>query len=280
MGNSVNLEELTGQELVDRFHVSEISQRRFVREYFLNNRPVIIQGATSGWTAASWNLGNLSQYIPDQMVSVRNNKSGVLFDANTMDFESADMPLHQYLHMLRTGANSTPMYLAQTNLARLMYRPERCLPRLEYMRASDYLLQSNIWVGTPGLATPCHYDFAHNFYHQICGHKQITLFSPHDSARLYPNPKIPAISLVDVAAPDHAQFVDFKHATPLQFVVNPGDSVFIPAGWWHYVASTYDNNISINQWFLRLWSRNTQQLQMIPPMLNHAFRHIFLSRNR
>ena len=280
MGNSVKLEVLSGQELIDRRHVSDVSPQRFVRDYFLPNRPLIIEGATAGWTAASWTLDNLSQYLPDQKVSVRNNQSGVLFDANTMAFEATDMPLHQYPHLLRTGANRTPMYLAQTNLARMVYRPERYVPRLDYLRTADYHLQSNIWVGTPGLATPCHYDFAHNFYHQIYGHKQITLFAPEDAAGLYPNPKIPAISLVDVAAPDLDRFPAFSRATPIQFVVSPGDSVFIPAGWWHYVASTYDNNISINQWFLRLWSRNTQQLKMIPPMLNHAFRHMFLSENR
>ena len=99
MGNSVKLEVLTGQELIDRRHVSDVSPQRFVRDYFLPNRPLIIEGATAGWTAASWTLDNLSQYLPDQKVSVRNNQSGVLFDANTMAFEATDMPLHQYLHL-------------------------------------------------------------------------------------------------------------------------------------------------------------------------------------
>ena len=53
MGNSVKLEVLTGQELIDRRHVSDVSPQRFVRDYFLPNRPLIIEGATAGWTAAS-----------------------------------------------------------------------------------------------------------------------------------------------------------------------------------------------------------------------------------
>ena len=280
MGKTVVLEELLQGELIERVHASEFTRRRFIQDFFMRSKPLIIEGATADWKASSWTLDNVSQYIPDQSVSVRNKPDGVLFDANSMAHEAVDIPLHQYLHLLRSGKNETPMYLAQTNLAGLLSNPEIYAPRFKYLRRADYLLQTNIWIGTPGLATPCHYDFAHNFYHQICGHKHITLFSPEDSARLYPNPKIPAISLVDVASPDAEKFPDFKNTRPLQFVVGPGDSVFIPAGWWHYVASTYDNNISINQWYLRLWSRNTHQLKMIPPMIAHGIKHLLASRKR
>lgn len=254
-------------EQIERVAAAELSVDRFVSHYFLRNKPLIIEGATSDWRASSWNLDNISQYLPDRTVNVRNNSSGVLFDANNMAHQSLDMQLHQYLHLLRTGQNQTPMYLAQTNLANMVHDPEFYVPRFRYLRAADYLLQTNIWIGTPGLATPCHYDFAHNFYHQICGHKHITLFAPEDGACLYPNPRIPAISLVDVASPDTERFPEFVRSRPLQFVVGPGDSVFIPAGWWHYIASTYDNNISINQWYLRLWSRNTQQIRMVPSLI-------------
>jgi ribosomal protein L16 Arg81 hydroxylase len=275
MGNQVSLDAFATTESISRVHGDDLSRSQFIKQYFLPNKPVIIQGANASWPVAGWELDDVISAIPDQLVSVRNNASGRLFDPETMGHQKAEMQLHEFIRCIQSGENTTPLYMAQTNLDDLVEHVADYVPRFHYLRRLDYLLQTNIWIGTPGLATPAHFDFAHNFFHQISGHKQITLFSPEDSARLYPNPSIPMISLVDVGSPDANRFPDFAAANPIQFVVNPGDSVFIPCGWWHYIASTYDNNISINQWFLRMWSRNTQQLGMIPPLVGHTLKHLW-----
>lgn len=134
MGKTVALDGLLQGELIDRVRASDLTSQAFIDHYFLPSRPLIIEGATAEWRAACWTLNNISQYLPDQMVSVRNNVSGVLFDANSMAHQSVDMPLHQYLHLLRTGSNTTPMYLAQTNLAGLIHNPEFYVPRFRYLR--------------------------------------------------------------------------------------------------------------------------------------------------
>ena len=274
MGNQIKLDGFVTSEAISRVKYSEFSRAEFIEHVFLQNKPLIIEGGTAGWPAARWNLNTIVQDIPDQQVQVRNNRSGRLFNPETMAHDKAEMSLHEFINTIEEGKNETPLYMAQTDLAGLVLKPQDYIGRFPYLRRSDYLLQTNLWIGTPGLATPAHYDFAHNFYHQICGHKHITLFAPEDTRHLYPNPRIPLVSLVDVASPDVERFPEFKQSNPLSFVVGPGESVFIPAGWWHYIASTYDNNISINQWFLRLWSRNTSQLAMIPPLLAIAFRHL------
>jgi len=274
MGNQIKLDGFVASEAISRVQYSDFPRAKFIEHVFLHNKPLIIEGGTADWPAASWNLQNIVQDIPDQQVQVRNNRSGRLFDPENMAHDKTQMSLHEFVDTIRQGKNETPLYMAQTNFAGLVQNPLDFIKRYPYLRRMDYLLQSNLWIGTPGLATPAHYDFAHNFYHQISGHKHITLFAPEDTCFLYPNPAIPLVSLVDVASPDVERFPEFKLSNPISFVVGPGESVFIPAGWWHYIASTYDNNISINQWYLRLWSRNTSQLRMIPPLVAAALRHL------
>lgn len=264
---------------IDRVRASELPLRRFVTDYFIRNRPVIIERAIDDWPAAQWTFSNIHDHIPDQMVSVRNHASGKLFDEQNMAQSMSRVMLHEFLAQISAGKNTTPLYLAQTSLSQLLPPPQRQVMRFPYLRRYDYLARTNLWIGTPGLATPAHFDFTHNFYMQIDGHKEITLFAPEDSEYLYPNPRFPVVSRVDIGQPDLNVFPEFSNACPLTFMIGPGDTVFIPARWWHYIVSCYDNNIAINQWFLRLWSRNLTQAQMVPPLMAHTL-SVLLGRNR
>jgi hypothetical protein len=37
----------------------------------------------------------------------------------------------------------------------------------------------------------------------------------------------------DVVHPDLQRFPLFAHATPLRFTLSPGDTLYMPNGWWH-----------------------------------------------
>ena len=40
---------------------------------------------------------------------------------------------------------------------------------------------------------------------------------------------------------------DFQHARPYEVVLHPGDVLYVPRHWWHFVESL-DTSISINCW--------------------------------
>ncbi len=259
---------------IAQYSASELSQSEFISEFFLKNRPVIIKDAISNSRASAWTVQSIKKDIPNQKVQIRNHASGKLFNAKDMSQEKTEMDLYEFLDVIESGNYSVPLYLAQTELKNLLPNFSDYIGRFPYLRKWDYLLQTNIWIGTPGLATPAHYDLSHNFYQQIRGHKRVTLFSPEDSPYLYINPKVPLVSSVDVGNPDLNKFPNFAKATPIQFILGPGDSVFIPARWWHFIESTDDNAISINQWFLRVWSRNTNQIKLISFLLGFIVKQI------
>ena len=77
---------------------------------------------------------------------------------------------------------------------------------------------STLWVGSEGAYTPCHYDtYGCNLVAQVWGRKKWTLFSPSDSACLYPT-RVPyeessVFSEVNVACPDLERHRDFTNAT-------------------------------------------------------------------
>ncbi len=53
------------------------------------------------------------------------------------------------------------------------------------------------------------------------------------------------LSQMDVDNFDEVRFPLFKKATEYRVVIHPGEMLFIPRGWWHYVRSL-DKSISVS----------------------------------
>jgi hypothetical protein len=67
---------------------------------------------------------------------------------------------------------------------------------------------------------------------QVHGRKEWVLFAPEDSPYLYAN----GTRLSVVATPDNpdlGRYPLFARATPIRFVQEPGEAVYLPALWWH-----------------------------------------------
>ncbi|XP_071491094.1 uncharacterized protein [Diadema antillarum] len=112
--------------------------------------------------------------------------------------------------------------------------------------------QSTIWIGSEGASTPCHQDtYGFNLVAQIAGRKRWRLFPPSQTELMYPT-RLPyeessIFSAINVTTPDLSRHPKFSRATPFVVDLCPGDVLFVPNHWWHYVESL-DTSISINCW--------------------------------
>jgi hypothetical protein len=88
-----------------------------------------------------------------------------------------------------------------------------------------------VLVGPAGALSRLHFDAlsTHAYLGQFYGTKRCVLFSPADSPYLYGGQ-------VDPGAPDLEKFPLYAQATPFECVLQPGELVFMPANWWHYVV--------------------------------------------
>lgn len=101
-------------------------------------------------------------------------------------------------------------------------------PRLPYGSA--------LWLGPAGTITPLHHDTSNILFCQIDGRKRIVLAPPWatallDTARgVYNDRTLEDLSRDGIAS--------------VEVVVEPGESLFIPAGWWHDVRAV-DASVSL-----------------------------------
>jgi histone arginine demethylase JMJD6 len=115
--------------------------------------------------------------------------------------------------------------------------PSALIPRMAMGQAANY----EIFFGSPGGAFPyVHYDYMglHAFINQLVGEKEFIVVPPWQTEFLYPDPANPWVSRVrDLKNPDLREFPLAAKATVLSFIVGPGETMFIPNGWWHTTVS-------------------------------------------
>lgn len=96
---------------------------------------------------------------------------------------------------------------------------------------------------------------------QVAGYKYVRVLAPSEAKHLYPYGGAEVIAtsgryvgqrnvsqVDDIESPDVARFPLAPEADYVDVVLGPGDSLYMPSGWWHYVRSLTPS-ISVNFWF-------------------------------
>ncbi|KAK9823201.1 hypothetical protein WJX72_001067 [[Myrmecia] bisecta] len=111
----------------------------------------------------------------------------------------------------------------------------------------------NLWMSTSGARSSLHNDPYQNLLCVVRGRKAVTLFSPAMTPWLYPMPiwgESPNHSAVNFAAPDLQQHPLYAQALlgKQVAVLEAGDALFIPEGWWHQIDSA-GVTMAVNFWW-------------------------------
>lgn len=126
----------------------------------------------------------------------------------------------------------------------------------------------NAWLGLKSTKTPLHTDPYHNILCPVVGYKYVRLYPRRETHRLYPRGtdeegiNMQNTSQVDMSSSWSSgglseiedvgvtteEFPPFRGAECVEGVLKPGDSLYVPLGWWHYVESL-TTSFSVSFWW-------------------------------
>lgn len=226
---------------------SGLSFKMFMDEYIFPNRPVILTDASKDWKAYQF-------FTPDFF---KKN-----FPEKKASIKGKEYLLGQYIDMMLASTADNPApYPFKIDLDRNFNELiEYVQPDFEVMRKNRLkspLFKNGLipqastlevfFGGAAGWFPYIHYDLygLYAIVTQVYGHKEFILYKPEEEKYMYPDPENPWKSTIkDYHQPDYEKYPLFKNANPISDVVAPGETVFVPKGWWH-TARSLEPTISI-----------------------------------
>jgi hypothetical protein len=192
--------------------------------------PVVVTDLASDWPALQrWTPEQLSERYGERRVRVYDASFGAPGRQYMGSIDS--MRFADFLHETQTRGRDLRMFLY--NLSRQI--PELLddvqLPEVGLRFSRQFVFS---FFGCRGSTTPLHYDIDMGdvLHTVIRGRRRIRLFAPGDAAVLYRHP-FTVRSYVDLDSPDLARFPALEKARGYEVVLEPGETLYMPCGWWH-----------------------------------------------
>lgn len=242
----------------------------FEARYLRGFRPVVLTDFAADWPARErWAPARLKERFGSLMVEVQTGREDDPEFEENKDAHREQVRFGDFLDRIvaaDAGGDTNDCYLTANN--ELLKRPEFAslledigtLP--PYLRRDRLAGSAFFWVGPRGSNTPLHHDTVMLFHAQLIGRKRWRLVSPLETPNVYNHHGV--FSPVDLDAPQDPRHPRMKGVRVLEVVVEAGETLFLPLGWWHQVSGLA-TSVSIS--LTNLDVRNDYRFQ--DPVLRH-----------
>ncbi|KAL4239338.1 Cupin superfamily protein [Mactra antiquata] len=238
---------------------------RFVDLVNRKCRPLVFKHAVIDWSE-KWTLDSISKLLGDKQIKCKIS----VIQSEEFQWETeclhVEITMTQYIDWLHDRVNTdNPLRLFDRNKfsCYIDYKYMKELFQdhpdvLKYVSWGNFGLDdrdgndSTIWIGSHGAYTPCHQDtYGFNLVAQLHGRKRWYMFDPSQTEYMYPT-RIPyeessIYSEVNIRYPDLNKHPRFQKSTPYIVDLEPGDVLYVPRHWWHFVECL-ESTITINTW--------------------------------
>lgn len=247
--------------------VNNVTREVFDRDIRAASRPVIMRNLVGHWPAVKAGQTSpqgLGVYIKSQASNAPTPTyigppeiKGRYFyspDMSGFNFTKRNIPLLPTIDKLISQLEDDApigIYAGATSTANSA--PD--FGKTNEMPLVDRDVEPLMWVGNSARIAP-HFDTDENIACCVAGSRKFLLFPPEQLKNLYVGPLDrtmagPPASFIDPRHVDLETYPAFETAIASAMVADlqPGDALYIPCLWWHYVESEGPLNVLVNYWW-------------------------------
>lgn len=221
--------------------VQTISAEQFKKNYYQTNIPLVVKDLAKDWPAyTKWNWSYFKQLVGNKKVGLYNNiKSDAYTPINTADDYKT---FGEYIDMVSNGPAAWRIFLFNI----FDHAPEliKDFTWPEHLMKGFVKKYPMLFTGGATSITHMHFDIdvSHILHTQFIGKKRVLLFPYQEQHKLYRKP-FEVLSLADFSnysdetksKLDFEKFPALKLAKGYEVILEHGDTLFMPAGYWHHM---------------------------------------------
>jgi hypothetical protein len=216
-----------------------ISREEFLERYYAANRPVILtdlRGTDS--PVLRWSPAHLRERFGHQRIEIMTGRDADPEFELHSERHRSEVLFAEFLESL-VSMRGNDRYLVANNHFLEKLDDQELLDDLAvlpaYLDAAKVKGCAFLWVGPAGTLTPLHHDELNGLLLQLWGRKRFRLISPEQTHLL--SNDVGVYSPVDCDQPDFAAHPLFREVQMIDLVLEPGEALFVPVGWWHHVRA-------------------------------------------
>jgi ribosomal protein L16 Arg81 hydroxylase len=218
---------------------SGLTPEEFRRRYFDKNQPVVLEGIAEDWKER-WTPELLKERFGDQPILCETK------DFYVHDKKQMKMPLRSVIDSMLSSSQEyrvrTASFLTQVDELQAEFKQHK---QFESFLPEGQIRRS-FWLAPSGNSTALHHDANYeNLNVQVYGRKRFIIMPPGNYKHLYSH--FFSESPIDPREPDLSRFPRFAGIEACETTLNPGDILYLPQFWWHFVMAV-ELAININTW--------------------------------
>lgn len=212
---------------------SGLTRQEFIENYLKPKKPVVFTDLVKDWPALQkWTFDFLKDhygYLDVPIVGPDYHKPGPNYMKSHMT-----MKFGEYLDLIQKGPTDYRIFLWNIfdharELVTDVHNPAICdgwVDKYPFM-----------FFGGAGAVTNLHYDIdcSNVFHTHFWTRKHIVLFDQSQNSLLYQHPYT-VQSHINPLNPDYERFPALQKAVGYETILTHGETLFIPALWWHYIV--------------------------------------------
>lgn len=236
--------------------LKDISPKEFLEKYIIPRKPVILTQYTKNWSALSkWNIEYFEQYSSTtKFISVL--EKGLSKPPN----KEKKMNFGEFLKFVVKNEKEIgidTIYLQQSPIQNFPgIEKDYKMPNFFSESKESFLGENTVFIGSGNTRTSLHYDrpLVDNLFCQIQGRKLFKLWKPSQGNYFYPysfETRYSHVSKIqELDEIDFEKFPNFKKSEiESEMILESGDLLYIPKGYWHQVTHLQEISISMNFWY-------------------------------